>query len=409
MDPWQPYLIAAAIGLLVGIEREKDQQDQKELGVRTFLLISLMGAIGGGLQNQWVMVSLSIFVFGLILISYFAQVRSSDSSVDRGLTTELAAGTVFCLGYTAHTLPLASVMIGPIIALILFSKASLHRFTNSIKSAEFQSALLLLLAGVSIINLVPDMAVDPWGIFNPKKFGYLILTLACLEFSSYVLTKTIGEKMGSLLVGFLGGLVSSTGVLFSSARRAKLEPKSWRSSLCATLAAKLAAIIELLLIVLFVSPVLFMRLILVVGGVLVFGFASLVFIAFKKGAENSEIVLKSPLDWIGVFRLSFALGGILALVSVAELWLGNQATLTISFLTGLFELHGVSLANATLHSHGKLSGDIAILSILLGLGASLLAKIAISWFISPGIFARYLSLIFFPMILIILSSVWFTS
>ena len=230
MNQWQPYLIAGAIGLLVGIEREKNQNDQKELGVRTFLLISLIGAIAGGLQNLWVAGSIAAFVFGLILISYFSQVRSREISIDRGMTTEFAAGLVFCLGYSAHSSPIVSALIGPVVALILFSKTSLHRFTNAIKPSELQAALLLLLAGVSIINLVPDAAIDPWGIFNPRTFGYLVLTLATLEFSSYVLTKMIGQKAGTLVVGFFGGLVSSTAVLISSAQRAKLEPKSWRAA-----------------------------------------------------------------------------------------------------------------------------------------------------------------------------------
>ncbi len=114
-------------------------------------------------------------------------------------------------------------------ALILFSKTWLHRFTNAIKPSELQAALLLLLAGVSIISLVPDSPIDRWAIFNPRKFGYIVLILATLEFSSYVLTKMIGQKTGTLVVGFLGGLVSSTAVLVSTARRAKIEPKSWRT------------------------------------------------------------------------------------------------------------------------------------------------------------------------------------
>ncbi len=407
MNQWQPYLIAIAIGLLVGIEREKDQHDQKELGVRTFLLISLIGAISGDLQNTWISVLLAAFVFGLIMISYFSQTSSDDTSIDRGMTTEFAAGIVFCLGYTAHSSPIISSIIGPVVALILFSKTSLHRFTDAVRPSELQAALLLLLAGVSIVSLVPDTAIDPWGIFNPRKFGYIILTLASLEFSSYILTKIIGQRAGTLVVGFLGGLVSSTAVLVSSAKRAKIEPKSWRTLLCSTIAAKLAAIIELLLIVLFISPELFMRLIFGVGAGLIFGIVTLFIIASKKDNQVSELALKSPLEWMGVFRLSVTLGAILAVVSLAELWLGSEATFAISFVTGLFELHGVSLANATLFSEGRLSGDVADLSILFGLIASLVAKISISWFVSPGIFARALSAVFLPMIAIFAVFAWF--
>jgi uncharacterized membrane protein YhiD involved in acid resistance len=51
LTQWKPYIIALAVGLLVGIERENSKADQKALGVRTFLLLSLLGAIASDLQN----------------------------------------------------------------------------------------------------------------------------------------------------------------------------------------------------------------------------------------------------------------------------------------------------------------------------------------------------------------------
>ncbi len=153
---------------------------------------------------------------------------------------------------------------------------------------------------------------------------------------------------------------------------------------------------------------LFNRLVLAVSAGLIFGFAVLFILARKKDEHVSELTLKSPLEWIGVFRLSIALGAILALVSVAELWLGSEATFTISFITGLFELHGVSLANATLFSQRQISENVAGLSILLGLIASLIAKVSMSWFLSPGIFARAISAVFLPMIAIVALVAWFT-
>ena len=149
-----------------------------------------------------------------------------------------------------------------------------------------------------------------------------------------------------------------------------------------------------------------MRLVFPVGAGLVLGFTSLLIIARKNDEKILELTLKSPLDWLGIFRLSIALSAILAVVSFAQLWLGSEATYTISFLTGLFELHGVSLANATLFSQGQLNIDVASLSIFLGLMASLIAKISISWFISPGIFARSLSFIFCSMIGVIIFTAW---
>ncbi len=408
MKHWQPYLIAIVIGLLVGIEREKAHPMKKAMGVRTFLLISLLGAIAGDLQNVWLSSLLTSFTLGLILISYFTQANANGPSVDRGLTTEFAAGIVFCLGYAAHQSPALSAMIGPVVALILFSKASLHRFTHALKPSELEAALLLLLGGVAVINLAPDAVVDPWGIFNPRRFGYLIIALATVEFSSYILAKVIGEKTGSLIIGFLGGLVSSTAILFSSARQTKKTPENWRTLVCSTLAATLASIGELLFIVALIAPELLVRIVLPTGTGLLFGAAALVGLTKQTQipSQSSGLSLKSPLEWKGVFRLSLMLGGILALISLAKLWLGDDATFALSFVTGLFELHGVALANATMFSHGQVTVEVASISILLAVIASLIAKIAISWTLCRGLFARILSAIFAAMVMMISLSAW---
>jgi uncharacterized membrane protein (DUF4010 family) len=405
---WQAYIIAIVVGLLVGIEREKAHPNKKAMGVRTFLLISLLGAIAGGLQSPWIAALLTVFCLGLILISYFTEASSKTVGVDRGLTTEFAAAIVFCLGFSAHQSPALSAMIGPVVAMILFSKNTLHRLSHAIEPSELETALLLLLGGVVVINLVPDVVIDPWGIFNPKKFGYLILTLATVEFSSYVLTKIIGEKKGFLVVGFLGGLVSSTAVLLSSCRQANKTPLNWRTLVCSSLAAKLAALVELLLIVGLISPGLLLRVVLAVGAGLLFGGLALIIIAWKNEKRGFNLTLKSPLDWRGVWRLSFIFGAILALISLAKLWLGEEATFVVSFLTGLVELHGVSLASATMYSQGQLSVEVASLSILLAVIASLVAKIAISWVVSQTVFARAMTAVLLPMIIVIGLVAWLT-
>ncbi len=194
MNLWKSYFISLAVGLLVGIERESSKADQKALGVRTFLLLSFLGAIAGDLQNVWLTALITVFALGLIFTSYFIQIYSKTADIHSGLTTEFAAGIVFTAGYASHFRPILTATIGPIVALILFSKTTLHRFTHTIKPLELKAAISLLLIAVIVVDLAPNTTIDPWNLFNPRKFGYLVLTLATLEFSSYIILKVIGEN-----------------------------------------------------------------------------------------------------------------------------------------------------------------------------------------------------------------------
>lgn len=406
MTEWKAYIISLAVGLLVGIERENSKADQKALGVRTFLLISLLGSIAGDLNYSSLTILISGLAFVLIFTSYALQVFSKNFEIHLGLTTEFAAAIVFMVGFVSHTKPILAATLGPIVAFILFSKSTLHRFTHTIKPLELKTAIVLLLIAAVIIDLTPNSAIDPWGIINPRKFGYLVLILATLEFSSYILLKVIGEKKGSLVVGFLGGLVSSTAVLISSARQAVKTSDSWRPLLCTVLIAQLSSLIELLIITLLISQSLFMRLITPLAAALVFCTLCLVLIWRKQIPQNSELSLKSPLDWKGVFRLSIIFSALLIMISAAEKSLGQNAIFSLSFLSGLFELQGISLANATLFNQAQISAEVASHSILLAVIASLSAKVVVSFFFGRNKFAVFLAIVFIPMIALVLMIGW---
>jgi uncharacterized membrane protein (DUF4010 family) len=75
----------------------------------------------------------------------------------------------------------------------------------------------------------------------------------------------------------------------------------------------------------------------------------------------------------------------------------------------LFELHGVSLATATMAAQNQVSMDAAADSIFLAVAASLIAKIVMAWIVTRGLFARYVTLIFGAVLLSVAAGVWVTN
>lgn len=392
MEFWRPYFISALTGLLVGIERERAHPSQKALGVRTFLLLSLIGALAGGLGNFWLALVLAVFSLALIVLSYVFSSLSGDH--DYGLTTEFAGMIIFTAGYASHQDPVITAIMGPLVALVLFSKRSLHGFTAKLESSELQAAILILLLAVTVTQFLSVEAIDPWGIFIPRKFGLIVLALALLEFVGYILNKILGEKRGSLLTGFLGGLVSSTAVLLSTVRQST-SPKANSRSLAATaIAAKLASLFELLVIVGALSQDLLRSLLPPILAGMTVGVIAL-FIFNLKAQDSSEgLHLRSPLEARGVLRLSVMLAGILMLVAAVQEWVGPRGTKILAVITGLFELQGFSLASSTLVARGHLSVNEATSSIVLAVTASLFAKIVLSWAVTRQSFSRDVTIVF---------------
>lgn len=269
------------------------------------------------------------------------------------------------------------------------------------KTREVWVAAVSLFLLALVVYFLPNMTLDPWNIFNPRKFSALVLSLATLEFFGYVVARLIGERRSLLLVGFLGGLVSSTAVLVSSARQAAKYHGRWRNLLRAALAAKVASIFALLLIVALVSESLFENIVWPVMACSLVGVFQLILLSRKKDPHPTDIVIKSPLDWIGVLRLSLLLAGILALLSLSKFYFGESASMALSFVSGLFELQGVALANATLYDQGQIVLQTASFHIVLAIIASLVAKAVMAWVLCGTHFARSISLIFGSMALVL--------
>src|SRR3989338_10798468 len=93
----QRFLIALALGALIGLEREyalRKERGHKFAGIRTFPLITLFGALAayfGDLISVWILIFGMMLVGILIIIAYFRVADRKHS----GATSEIAALLTF--------------------------------------------------------------------------------------------------------------------------------------------------------------------------------------------------------------------------------------------------------------------------------------------------------------------------
>ena len=100
------FATALLIGALVGVEREKRKAEEDKPGIaglRTFILVALIGAVAGYLAQTaglvWLLPVTVLAVAGQILAGYVVMARKRSDLL--GLTTELAAVAVCLLGAMA--------------------------------------------------------------------------------------------------------------------------------------------------------------------------------------------------------------------------------------------------------------------------------------------------------------------
>src|SRR5215468_1072501 len=216
---------ALLIGALVGIEREKRKSAEAEPGIgglRTFILLALLGAIAGWLSEALHMpalfVAVVIVVSAAVLAGYVLAARADPEAL--GITTESAAITVCLLGAmtTLGDRELA-VALGVVTAAVLAYKQPLHGLVEKINWDDIFAGLRLLIATFIVLPLLPNHPVDPWGALNPYSLWLLVLLISSLSLIGYVGSRWLGADRGIVLTGLTGGLVSSTAVTLSFARQ----------------------------------------------------------------------------------------------------------------------------------------------------------------------------------------------
>lgn len=224
----QNFAYALAIGVLVGIEREKHKVSNLASfgGVRTFMLLALLGAVGAwlGLQLQqpWLELAVLALISLLVLAAYNRKQREEPQMP--GLTTELSAMLVFLLGGAVmHGHAGIAVALAIITSAILAFKQPLHGLVDKIGNEDLYAGLKLLIATFIVLPLLPDHALDPWQAFNPYKIWLLVILISMLSLVGYVATRLLGPARGTAVAGLAGGLVSSTAVSLSFARLSRQQ------------------------------------------------------------------------------------------------------------------------------------------------------------------------------------------
>ncbi|MBX5329453.1 MgtC/SapB family protein [Rhodococcus fascians] len=374
----EPFLVALAIGLLLGFERERSHIRTLPAGSRSFALLSLAGAVAAGF-DIWA-VSAGIVVVGLLMA--LAYLRTSEQ--DAGTTTEIAALVAYLLGALAYTDPSVAVALSVIVAGLLMSKYRIHRFARQMVSEiELEDAIKFLVAAFVILPLLPDREIGPYGVLNPAKVWLLVVLLTGIGWIGYIGVRTLGPQRGLLVTGLAGGFVSASATTASMGRLSRTADEM-RAPLAGALVASLATFIQLLVVIGFVEPDVLRRLWppVVAGAMVLVVVAAIVYRGASVAPRDAEVISVGvePNTAARPFSLRPAL--VLAAVLVFALFvgrwgadvLGSRGAVLAAAAAGLADAHAGALGAASLAAKGTITVDSALQAIAAALGSNLLVK-----------------------------------
>ncbi|MFG0284606.1 MAG: MgtC/SapB family protein, partial [Phycisphaerales bacterium JB039] len=242
---YQSLGVAALRGLLVGLQRERVG---KALGgLRTFALVTLLGAVCGVLARAdgaglgaWVVAAGLGAVAAVIVVSDLGLIRRGG--FEPGMTTEMALVGMFLVGAvtTLHSMELGAAL-GGAVAILLYAKAPLQKIAGRLSEEDVRAIMQFVLITVIILPLLPDATYGPLGAINPRHLWLMVVLIVGIGLGAYIAQKFVDQRRGALVAGALGGLISSTATTVGAARMARQSRHSARAQ--ATVIAVASAVV----------------------------------------------------------------------------------------------------------------------------------------------------------------------
>ena len=386
------FLIAIAIGTLIGIERQRGQKTGGFAGIRTFIFISFLGALTGFIfqefEYQLILPVVYISIFLIVVASYVVSAMKGYF----GMTAEISAFLTFFLGFIVmfEEYRNYALVFSVVITIILSFKSVIHKFIMNAKDVEWNDTLKFALIAFVILPLLPEKIelslfnapYESLNVFYPREAWILVVFVSAVSFVGYFLVKIIGTKRGTNLIGAIGGIVSSTAVTQSMAdySKSKVDGKRFHHKplVTATLLASLVAFIRVGVISLGVNKELY-PILLPLSSLIILG--SVILILYSRSDEKmkTHIKLQSPLK----LKPALMLGGLYFLLTFVSklsfaLNLGKSGIVITSIITGFFDIDPVILSVSSLSVVGAISVKDAISAILLAVASNNIMKASIA-------------------------------
>jgi uncharacterized membrane protein (DUF4010 family) len=418
-DPWWRFGVALLIGALLGLEREFFQQKEdipNFAGIRTFSLISLLGAVTAFLYPIYGLIPIAISLSGLIILSAIGHQGSiSRGSEIKGITTEVAAMLTFLFG----TLVMGdhiniAVPLSVVTAILLAAKGKLHGVIRRMSAEDMYMTLQFALVTAVILPILPNKPIDPWELLNPFQIWLMVVLVLGIGFSGYILIKLFGATKGINLMGILGGLASSTATTISFSSSSRENPELSPNYARAVVLASTVMFPRIILLILITYPALTFWIAPPMTGMLLAGFGIVLFLQKNSYTDESNfkqvVLLQHPLRLSTALKFGVIFAIVIVILEFALTSFGVTGVYFTSLIAGLTDVNIITLSVSRLAKNSQLSIQIAGIAIVIAAIMNTISKGMIAYFTGSKelfkIIVKAFSIILFVGILTSLLMIW---
>jgi uncharacterized membrane protein (DUF4010 family) len=345
------FLTSLAIGLLIGLERERNPSARA--GLRTFALVTVFGTLMALLSSKagspWLLIAGMLSVATMIIASYF-----NNQEEDPGTTTVIALLLGYGLGAMIwYGMAKLAVMLAIGVTALLYFKPELRGFSQKMTRRDLVAVLQFSVLTFIVLPILPDQSFGPYHAFNPYHAWLMVVLISGISLAGYAALHAAGTRFGALFLGVFGGMASSTATTLIYAKHGKANPAM--SYLAAS-------------VIVIASMVVLTRL-MVVSAVVAYGALPRLFPVLATGLLFGLIVALYVPETSNPAELHTALGfGLLyVVVLLGSAWMrdvaGSQGLYIVALVSGLTDVDAITLSSLRLFNLGQLSEQQTVTAI----------------------------------------------
>lgn len=392
------FAVALGIGLLIGLERgwksRDDRPGSRTAGLRTFAITGLLGGISGALANVLggpasagggVLLGLCFVAYAGVITIFAREENLADKTFSA--TSPIAALVTFALGALSilgdiRVAAAAAVATAGLLAL----RHPLHVWVRKITWEELRSGLVLLAMTFVILPLIPNEPVGPFGGVNLREIWSIAIVLAAVSFLGYAAIKFLGTQSGVLVAAAAGGLVSSTAVMLTNARRAGAGEGVPRLLAAGAMIATCISLVRTGIIVATLNPPMLKAVAAPIGAAALVSLVSAMLLAYHAQGESSGSdpdELRNPFEFRPVVIFAAMLGLLVLAARLITEQFGAAGAIIAALATGAGDVDAVTVSMTKL-APATLDIRYAALAVLTAVVSNSVTKAAMGSVIAHG-------------------------
>lgn len=388
------FLTSLAIGLLIGLERERTPS--AKAGLRTFALVAVFGTLIALLADKggvpWLLIAGLLAVAIMIVAAY---INTPTEENDPGTTTVIAL--LLCYGLGAliwYGLSTLAVMLAIGITALLYFKPELRGFSQQLDRRDLVSILQFSVLSFVILPILPNQNYGPYAAFNPHQAWMMVVLISGLSLTGYVALRLTGQRYGAPLLGLFGGLASSTATTLIYAKRTKNKLPVQKFAASVIVIASMVVLLRLIMVSsAFAYASLPALLPPFLGGLL--GGLAVALYNWRKLDKTTEPDIpktSNPAE----LHTALGFGLLYVVVLLITAWMadiaGSHGLYAVAFVSGLTDVDAIVLSSLRLLNLGQLSQHQAVIAIVIGFLSNLVFKFGMVVFIGGWSLARQVAI-----------------